>query len=170
MPQLYCANPSRCPLPRPVHAEPPLLVCPYGTCRYGARQSSNTLQTTPYAHGPKRRDKQARGPKRESQNPATKAHKLLQGPVTIDTANMLLRLLPHPPPLESLQVRERILSMSPRSPPPAGRTRGAAPRTGTPVHHAWSHPHPPPVERRIWQPTPGRTCISQRGQAGSPTG
>ena len=117
----------------------------------------------------KRRDKHAWGPKRASRRPATKTHKLLQGRVTIDTANALLRLLPHLPPLEGHQVREQILSMS-TGPRPLGRTPAAAPGTGTLVHQAWGHPHLWLRPGRIKPPTPGHTSISQRGHADSPTG
>ena len=88
--------------------------------------TDDTLRTR-VNYKPKRRDKHARGPKRESQMPVTKAHKLLQGPVTIDTANALLRLLPHLPPLDSHQVREWFLSMGTGPPPPSGRISAAAP-------------------------------------------
>ena len=49
----------------------------------------DTLRTQ-VNYKPKRRDKHAQGPKHECWNPATKAHKLFQGPVTIDTASALL--------------------------------------------------------------------------------
>ena len=120
----------------------------YMSLRLKATQQHPIYDTlrTQVNYKPKRRDKHARGLK-WARNPATKAHKLSQGPATIDTANALLRLLPHLPPLESHQVRERILSMSTAPPPPLGRTPTAAPGTVTPVHHVWGHPYPPLVDR-----------------------
>ena len=82
--------------------------------------------------------------------------------------NMILLVhdLPHLPPLESHQVRERILSMG--TGPPGIYV--AAMATGTPVHHAWSHPHPPPVDCGQAGSGHPRQSALPSGQAGSPTG
>ena len=107
------------------------------------------------------------------QNPAVKAHGLLKGPITINTANVLLQLLPHLPPLESQQVRERIFSMCTRPPPPPrggshsnARNRDCCtPRAGSPTPAACEQ-----QPRKIWPPTPRRTSTSQCEHAGSPDG
>ena len=126
--------------------------CKYSHMVHVAAAQSNLA--TPYRRHPthtgqlqtKTTGQTRTGTKAGGQNPAAKVHKLLQGPVTIDIANTLLRLPPHLPPLESHQVRERILSMNTGPPPPSGRVAAAALGTGTPVHHAWCRPHPPPVD------------------------
>ena len=65
---------------------------------------------------PKHEDTHTRGPKQVRQNPATKAHTLMATPLTVDTANALLRL--PPPPRESTGEGAYLLLVSP--PPPPG--------------------------------------------------
>ena len=75
-------------------------------------------------YNPKQQEKHKRGPKRERPNPKAKAHTLMTQSLTVDTANALLRLLPHLSPPESQRVPECISSLSTMPPPPLQATFG----------------------------------------------
>ena len=102
--------------------------------------TDDTLRTQ-VNYKPKQWDKHARGPKRASRNLATKAHKLLHGPITINTS-------PPPYPSGKPPSAEADLLHVHRTPPPPppGETPAATPGTETPVHHEQGRPHPPHVD------------------------